>query len=279
MTAKSPEQPQLGLALGGGGARGLAHIGVLKVLEKAQIPISYLAGTSMGGLIAAGYAAGLSAAQLEKEALRMTQFGELIQLLDLSLAEDGLLDGDSVQGYLQELLGEQLTFSDLRIPLALSAVDLNRGEAIALQEGSVVQAVRATISLPGVFAPAEIGERRLVDGGVLDNVPADLVRQLGADVVVAVNVSLDVRDDAIWEQVALPPPLRTLWRADAITIAALTKVRLEQAGPQVVLRPQVPSEVTTLSGFKHAGATIAAGEAATEQALPQIRALLQGEGG
>ncbi|MBN1483251.1 MAG: patatin-like phospholipase family protein [Chloroflexia bacterium] len=269
---------KLGLALGGGGARGLAHIGVLQALEEAEIPIGCLSGTSMGGLIAAGYAAGHSAAQLEQEALRMTSFGELLQLLDWSIPKDGLLGGSNVEGYLKQLLGEGLAFSDLRIPLALSAVDLRTGEAVALQEGSVVQAVRATIALPGVFEPAEMGERRLVDGGVLNNVPADLVRELGAEVVVAVDVSLDIHDDAAWEKVDLPPLLRTLWRADAITVAALTAARLDRVDPQVILRPQVRSEVATLSGFKHAEDVIAAGRDAAEQALPQIRALLQGEG-
>ncbi|RLF31312.1 MAG: hypothetical protein DRN07_07465, partial [Thermoplasmata archaeon] len=156
----------MGLALSGGGARGLAHIGVLKVLEREDIPVDFLAGTSMGGIIAAAYAAGLSIEYIEKEALRMGRLRNLITLMDRSLPRLGLFEGQKVQEYLAGHLGD-ITFDELKIPLALVAVDLETGEEVVLRKGRVVDAVRATISLPGVFAPYRLDGRLLVDGGVL----------------------------------------------------------------------------------------------------------------
>jgi len=181
---------KVGLALSGGGARGLAHIGVLKVLEQEGVPIDYLAGASMGGLIAAGYAAGLIPDFLEQEALRMGNIRRLLALADRSLPRRGLFEGQKVRQYLAGHLGDR-TFDDLRLPLALVAVDLNGGREVILRDGPVVDAVRATISLPGVFTPVERDGQLLVDGGLLNNLPADVVRQMGADVVIAVDVSTD----------------------------------------------------------------------------------------
>ena len=164
----SPKRPKVGLALSGGGARGLAHIGVLKVLEQEGIPIDLLAGTSMGGIIAAGHAAGLGADYMAEEARRMGQLRNMIKLVDRSLPTRwGLFEGQKVQQYLASHLGEA-TFDELRIPLALLAVDLESGEEVVLRKGSVAEAVRATISLPGVFAPFRLDGRLLVDGGVLN---------------------------------------------------------------------------------------------------------------
>ncbi|HID87294.1 MAG TPA: hypothetical protein EYP55_07930, partial [Anaerolineae bacterium] len=159
-------RPKVGLALSGGGARGLAHIGVLNVLEREGIPVDLLAGTSMGGVIAAGYAAGLSPEFMEQEALRMGQLRKLVGLFDLTLPKAGLVEGRKIEAYLAQHLGE-MTFDDLRIPLVLVAVDLVTGEEVILKSGSVIEAVRATISLPGVFAPVRMDGRLLVDGGIL----------------------------------------------------------------------------------------------------------------
>lgn len=262
--------PTIGLALGGGGARGLAHIGVLKALERAGIPVHVLAGTSMGGLIAALYAAGRPAAEIEAETLRLGKLNQLLNLVDLGLPRRAFLSGDKLYAFLQEKLGPQLTFAQLRRPLALTAVDLISGKEIILREGSVAEAVRATISLPGMLEPVERSGQLLVDGGVLNNVPADQARALGAEIVIAVNVSLDVHDDRQWQHVGLPAILVDSWRADAISAAALTEIRLALVRPEVLLCPPISSEITTLTGFTRAAEIIAAGEAAVEEALPRL---------
>ncbi|MEA3374699.1 MAG: patatin-like phospholipase family protein, partial [Chloroflexota bacterium] len=181
---------KVGLALSGGGARGLAHIGVLKVLEQAGVPVDFLAGTSMGGLIAAAYAAGLSPEFMEQEALRMASLRRLLALADPTMLQGGLFEGQKVREYLSDHLGD-CTFDQLRLPLTLVSVDLNSGETVYLNQGRVADAVRATIALPGLFTPVERGGQLLVDGGLLNNLPTDVVRRMGADVVIAVDVASD----------------------------------------------------------------------------------------
>ena len=144
---------RLGLALSGGGARGLAHIGVLKVLERERIPIYCLAGSSMGGIIAAAFASGMAAEALEAEALKMGGLRELIKLVDIRPPRRGLLAGKSVRQYLSQLIPEGLTFDQLQIPTALKAVDLHRGVEVDLHEGLVLDAVLASSAFPEIFLP------------------------------------------------------------------------------------------------------------------------------
>ena len=276
----------VGLALSGGGARGLAHIGVLKVLEQEGIPIDCLAGTSMGGLIAAAYAAGLSPDFMEQEAVRMGSVRRLLTLAEPPLPRRGLFEGQKVSEYLRGHLGER-TFDDLRMPLALIAVDLDGGQEVVLREGRVVDAVRATIALPGVLAPVEREGRTLVDGGVLNNLPADVVRRMGADLVVAVDVTSDGGTTSLVVEAlrrrryipnGLVGTLEVLYRTLVVMMEEIQRHRLAQAHPDVVIRPPIPPGVTVLTGFSRAAEIVAAGEQAAREALPRVRALLQEEG-
>jgi NTE family protein len=275
--------PKIGLALSGGGARGLAHIGVLKVLEREGIPVDLLAGTSMGGVIAAGYAAGLDAAYLEQEALHLSRWRNLLPLVDRSLPGLGLVSGERVRDYLASHVGE-MTFDQLRVPLALVAVDLLSGKEVVLQSGVVADAVRATISLPGVFAPFPLDGRLLVDGGILNNLPADVVRRMGAEVVVAVNVSADAEllPYEVPEgngRLALPEVLHmmaSLRRVVSIMVHQMADYRLAQAQPDLVLHPCLDLDITLLGGFPRAGEIVAAGEAAAEEAVPRLRQMVAG---
>lgn len=276
-------RPRVGLGLSGGGAKGLAHIGVLKVLERENVPLDLLAGTSMGGLIAAGYAAGLTPEQMEEEALRMGRLRNLTSLADRDLPRAGLFEGKRIEAYLTQQFGDA-TFADLRLPLALVAVDLVRGEEVALRDGPIVKAVRATVSLPGVLAPVRLGDRLLVDGGVLNHLPVDVARQMGADVVIAVDVQpefegLDAGDEGSlfgqWKGI-----LVTLQACFGVMQQRLAEYKMAQARPEVVIRPVLPKGVTTLVGFGRAAEIIAAGEAAARAALPEIKRWLRlGRGG
>ncbi|RLC75944.1 MAG: hypothetical protein DRJ03_23870 [Chloroflexi bacterium] len=270
---------KIGLALSGGGARGLAHIGVLKVLEQEGIPIDYLAGTSMGGFIAAAYAAGLGIDFIEQEALRMASPRRLLALADPSLLRRGLFEGRKVLEYLVGHLGD-CTFDSLRLPLALVTVDLNSGREVILREGQLADAVRATTAIPGVFAPVERDGQLLVDGGLLDNLPADVARGMGADIVIAVNVVTDSEAMSSLIQTfqhrryvpnGLAGTVDVLYRSLGVMMTEISRRRLSEAHPEVVIRPEIPPEVTTLTGFPRAAEIIAAGEKATQEALPRIR--------
>jgi NTE family protein len=274
---------KMGLALGGGGARGLAHIGVLKVLEREKIPIDFLSGTSMGGVIGALYASGTATVdEIEAEALRVGKLRELVRLIDVGLQQAGIVKGARIYEYLTERLGANLSFVDLGVPLALVAVDTVTGKQVILSEGSLIDAIRATISVPGVFVPVEAGDQRLVDGGILNNVPADVARDLGAEVVIAVDVMHYYRQHPsggahFSSPLGIPYApryLEELWTAQMIMISALTEQNLRISRPEVLICPDLPDDITLFSGFNRAEEAIAAGEAAAEAAVPQLGRLV-----
>lgn len=178
------QEPKIGLALGAGAARGIAHLGVLKVLEKHKVPVDFIAGSSMGALIGALYACGIDINFMIKFA------GELQSKswIDLCMPRTGLISGKKVETML-ELMTRNRNFEDLKIPFAAMATDIERGEAVVLKTGKVAAAVRASISIPVVFKPVRLDGRLLVDGGVVDRVPVSVVREMGADLVIAVDVN------------------------------------------------------------------------------------------
>jgi len=278
----SPTRPTLGLALGGGGARGLAHVGVLRAFEDEGLAVDVVAGSSMGGLIGAAFAAGFPAAAIEREVLSVSQRARLLRFADRLPTLQGIFSGRKFEAYLESVIGADLRFEDLRRPLALAATDLVSGRELVLREGRVVPAMRASMSLPGVFAPVEWDGYRLVDGGILNNVPADLARALGADVVVAVDVLPFFRENRLDEEPLVEPlelrlvpmAVRDLWQATFVTIAALTDCNLKRAKPEVIIRPTLPADVTLLAGFKRAEELIAAGADAARAAAPTIRRAL-----
>jgi NTE family protein len=182
---------RVGLALGGGAARGIAHIGVIKVLEEHGVPINYVAGTSAGSLIGALYCSGHHWREI-RDIVGDVNWGDLVQP---SLFSMGLVNPAKLEKMLDNLISNR-TFEELRIPLAVVAVDLLTGDLIEFREGPVARAVRASSSIPGIFSPLEWEEKLLVDGGVKNNVPADIVKAMGADIVIAV----DVNANAIKEQ-------------------------------------------------------------------------------
>ena len=267
------DRPRVGLALSGGGARGLAHIGVLKVLERRGVPIDCLSGASMGGILAAAYAAGTSPDMLESLALRMARLRRLVRLVDLRPPRRGLLSGNRLRTFLAQFIPPELTFADLRLPLALEAVDLRTGEEVALTEGLVLDAALATSAFPGVLPPVEWNGRCLVDGGVLDNLPVDLVRGLGAEYVIAVDVSSAACDDDSWDPLAgdtaLPAFLGMALDAVGVMVAAQTRAKLKSDPPDLLVRPRLSHDIGTFSSFTRAAEIIRLGEEAAERGLAQ----------
>ncbi|MBE0596671.1 MAG: patatin-like phospholipase family protein [Desulfuromonadales bacterium] len=220
---------KLGLALGSGAARGLAHIGVLKVLEEEEIPVHSLAGSSIGALIAALFAAGLPARQMETVA-REIDWRRLARLLDPVFPSSGLIDGARVARFMEELLPVR-TFEELRLPLAVVTTDIESGEPVIIRNGDLLTALRAAIAFPGIFPPVRFGNRFLVDGGLVNPVPADLPRQLGADVVIGVCAIPTVRQPVI--ATILPAPVESSERrfSDRFTAGGIEKLMREIWGP------------------------------------------------
>jgi NTE family protein len=274
--------PKIGLALGGGGARGLAHIGILKVLLREQIPIDVISGTSMGGIVGAMHAVGLSPEQMEAEATKRGEIGQIFKLIDLRLIGSGLLGGKRIKKMLVEMLGADTTFADLSFPFAVIAVDYTSGREVVLKEGKLADAVRATMSVPGVFEPVERDGYQLLDGGVLDNVPVGVARSLGAEKVIAVDVLPNFRLNEPGKDPVVPPlktkkvpkAYRQLWHVELVMIAALTEFRLKESAPDVIIRPDLPVDMDLLLSFDRPQEAIECGVRAAEAALPQIRALL-----
>ncbi|WP_248662507.1 patatin-like phospholipase family protein [Fuchsiella alkaliacetigena] len=180
------KQPKIGLALGAGAARGIAHIGVLQVLVDNGIKIDCIAGSSIGSLIGGFYAAGMDLNRMESFAYEMNW--DLIT--DLTVPKRGLIAGKKVKEFIK-ILTKNKAFSQLDIPLAVVATDIEAGEEVVIDQGLVAEAIRASISIPGIYVPHEIGERILVDGALVNRVPVDLLSDLGADIVIGVDVGDD----------------------------------------------------------------------------------------
>lgn len=178
---------KVGLALSGGGARGFAHIGVLAVLEEEGIPIDMMAGTSIGAIIGAFYTAGKDIAEIEEIALNLTR-RRILSLIDPTLPRTGFIKGQKVKAWLRSIIGD-IDFEHLKMPFACVATDITTGEEVVIKQGSVVEGVRASASIPVIFAPAKWQGRYLVDGGLVDLVPVRVLREMGADFVIAVNVN------------------------------------------------------------------------------------------
>jgi len=176
------------LVLGGGSARGIAHIGVLKVLERERIPIDMIVGTSMGALIGASYALGISLDHMEKIACAFTTN----KLLDPAVPRMGLLAGKRLEAVVKEIT-ENKGFSDCRIPLAVVATDIERNEEIVYREGDLSKVIRASCSWPGIFNPVRIDGRLMVDGGVKNSVPTKIAKELNSDYILAVDVGFCVK--------------------------------------------------------------------------------------
>jgi NTE family protein len=178
------DRRNIGLALGGGAVLGGAHIGVLQALKEKQIRIDYIAGTSIGALVSALYAFGVSCDEMRKMALDL----DWLDVSGLSFSKFGILNNEKIGAMVRKLIGDA-TFSQANIPLAINATDIGTGSKVILRSGSVAKAVMASTAVPGVFIPVEIDGRKLVDGGVLENVPLTALQNMGAEYMIGVDLN------------------------------------------------------------------------------------------
>ncbi len=279
--------PRIGLALGGGGARGLAHIGVLKVLEAHGIKIDVIAGSSIGALVGATYALEPQAALVEAKAAAFLEspsyeqsglelfkkkkaaenfFGQVATfvkeriVINLAPSRPSLVGGWRIAKVAEFMLADK-SFADLKIPFACVATDLDTGEEVVYQDGPLRETVQASMSIPGFLPPVYFRGRRLVDGAVLSPVPIRACRNMGADLVIAVDVSQSLNGVAETENV-----IDIIFRANTITNCALTELLLQHA--EVVIRPNVGQ--VHWAEFRELHPLIAEGERATQALLPKL---------
>ncbi len=249
--------PAIGVALGGGFARGIAHIGVLKVLEEEGIPVRVVTGTSVGALIGAAYCSGLSPAELEEmaRAVRFTTFARW------TISRYGFATNDRMVSFLARTLKVK-TFEELRIPLGVTATDFNTGEGVVFHSGSIVEPVRASCAYPGMFLPVEIRGRYLVDGMLSHPVPTRPLREMGADRVLAVHLK------GTWANGGAPRHLFDVI-GQSFAIAQDAMSCLWRGAADLVIEPDVAG--FAYDDFKRADDLIRVGEVAMRGALPVVR--------
>ncbi len=258
-----PERHRLALVLGGGGARGFAHVGVIRELEAEKIPIDLIVGVSVGSLVGALYADSADSFDLEWKAFQI----EKKDIFDLSLfnIQKSLAKGDALREYLDRHLRSR-NIEDLKIPLAVVAVDLKTGARVVFTRGPLKEAVRASTALPGVFEPIPWGDKLLVDGGVLGNLPPEVAEDLGADVIVGVNIARGRS-----EFKAEPPgPLAVI--LESIGIMGDELIRLNRSRFDVLIEPEVGT--VGLMDFDRKKELMEAGRQAARKEIPNIRALM-----
>ena len=257
----TPKKPvRIALALGGGAARGFAHIGVIKALEAQGIKPDIVVGTSAGSVVAALYASGMSGFDLQKVALQM----EESMVADWTLPNRGVLKGEALQAFINQKVGNR-TIQQLPKPLGVVATDLQSGELVLFRRGDTGMAVRASSAVPGMFQPVEISGRDYVDGGLTSPVPAQSARAMGADFVIAVDISNVTRRDK------LTGTLDVLLQTFSIMGHAISRHELEDA--DVVIRPKT-TEVSS-TDFEGRHLAIMEGEKAAVRAMAELKARLE----
>lgn len=256
------QRPRVALVLGGGAARGFAHIGVIRVLEQEKIPVDLIVGTSVGSLIGALYAHEQNSFELEWTAFELTRD----DLLDYALlgASLGPIKGERLEQFVTRRI-PVANIEGLRIPFVAVATDLNRGTRVLLDRGPLARAIRASCAIPGVFQPVEHQGRLLVDGGTVDNLPAAVARERGADIVIAVDISQNVVNYNITNLVDV-----TL---QAVHIMFSENVARGRREADVLIAPAVGS--VPMLDFTQKKRLMRAGMEAAREALPSIHAAIE----
>jgi len=254
-----PEPAKIALVLGAGASKGFAHIGVLKVLESNRIPIHMIVGTSAGSFVGSLYACGYDAYQLQKMSFSIEK-GDIV---DLAIPDTGFIKGEKLEEYINRLL-DNTPMEKLRIPFYAVATDIQNGQEVVFGRGNTGTAVRASCSIPGIFRPVKISGRFYVDGGVVSPLAVDAARKLGADIVIAVDISADVESK--------PPEntIETILQSIHIMYSKLASIQLVRA--DVVVKPNVG--YIGSSDFSKRHEAILEGEKAALEALPVIQNII-----
>lgn len=259
-----PPKPKIALVLGGGAARGFAHIGVIRALEQEKIPIDMIVGTSVGSLIGAIYASDLNSFELEWTAFSL----EKDHLLDFgvlgALTAMGPVRGDKLEEFVRAKV-PVANIEGLKVPFAAVATDLNRGTRVVLDRGSVARAVRASSAIPGVFNPVEHQGRLLVDGGVIDNIPIAVAREKGADIVIAVDISENVTNFNVTNVVDVV--------LQSVSIMASQNAGYKKKDADILIAPAVGN--VAMLDFTEKKRCMQAGIDAGRRAMPELKSKIE----
>lgn len=250
---------KVALVLGAGASRGFAHIGVLKILEGNRVPIHMIVGTSAGSLVGCMYAYGFNAFQLQSLSFPVEK-GDIV---DLTVPDNGFIKGEKLESFVNHML-KDTPIEKLRIPFYAVAADIQTGEEIVFASGNTGTAVRASCSIPGIFQPVRIGSRIYVDGGIVSPVAVDFARKKGADLVIAVDISVGAES---------PPPktiMETIMQSVVIMYSKIAQNQLDRA--DIVIRPRVSRIGSTDFSKRHEA--VLEGEKAALEAMPQVKAAL-----
>jgi NTE family protein len=258
--AKAQKKPVIGLALGGGAARGFAHVGVIKALEAQGIVPDLVVGTSAGSVIAALYATGLSGNDLNRIAINLDEASITDWANPFSNKFGGLIKGDALQNEVNRLVGNR-HIDKMKIPLGIVATDLQTGNPILFRTGNTGQAVRASCSVPGVFSPAVIANREYVDGGLTSPVPIRFAKQMGADIVIAVNISSEPSAQSFSGTIGVI--LQTT------TIMGKSINQFELPNADILIQPELSNMKGT--DFKSRNAAVLAGEIAAQSKMNELK--------
>ncbi len=253
-------KPKIALVLGGGAARGFAHVGVIRALEQDKIPIDMIVGTSVGSIIGAIYASNLNSFELEWTAFSL----EKDSLFDYGILNAvtgmGMAKGQKLEEFVKTKIAAT-NIESMKLPFAAVATDLNRGTRVVLDRGSVAKAVHASSAIPGIFEPVDYQGRLLVDGGVLDNIPIDVAREEGADIVIAVDISENVANYNITNVVDV--------MLQAVSIMFHENVKYKKEEADVLIAPAVGT--VAMLDFSQKKRCMQAGIDATQLAVPEIK--------
>ena len=296
-------RPKIGLALGGGGAKGAAEVGVLKVLEEAGVPVDYVVGTSIGSIVGGLYASGYSPSELET----MFQTQEWLSLLtdrNASLSNEpyktvngvtyifgfpvmdksrrgiGMMPGGRIEHMLDSMACAKgcKDFAKLRIPFRCVATDVRTAEEVILSKGAIAKAMRASMAIPGIFKPVEHGDRLLVDGGMLNNLPVDVCKKMGADIVIAIDLEQNVKKPRKQADISSLTPIATMLGFGAIlewitNRPDILKHDENKKLADIYIHPYLPDQDASSFGNKNAAKMIKAGEEAARKQWDELVSL------
>jgi NTE family protein len=257
-------RPRVALVLGGGAARGFAHIGVIRALEQEKVPVDLIVGTSVGSLIGAIYAADRNSFELEWTAFKLEKDDLFDYGILNALGGMGAAKGEKLEAFIKSKV-PIANIEDLKIPFAAVATDLNRGTKVVLDKGSVAKAVRASSAIPGVFQPVTHQEKVLVDGGVIDSIPVSVAREKGADLVIAVDIGEQVINYNIVDIIDV--------MLQSLTIMGAENAKVKKKDADVVIAPKI-GDVGMLD-FTQKKRCMQAGIDAAQKIMPELKAKIE----
>jgi len=227
-TGNPTRKPKIGLVLGSGGARGLTQIGVIKALQKNDIPIDYIAGVSIGSIVGSYYAIHGDVVGLEK-GVRDLSKKDILKLIDFMSIKNGLVGGKKAMNFLIGLIGDK-QFSDTQVPLKIVATDIGEGKEVRFDKGKLSDAIRASIAIPGIFQPMRIDGKYYLDGGVVNPTPIDVVKSMGADIIIAIDHTM-----SDYEKIEKPNMINTIKRSFEIIRTEAIKLKMGQLDKNIIL--------------------------------------------